>query len=117
MTSTRQRGDAAEKTALSHLRAAGLDLIETNFRSRFGEIDLIMRDGDSLVFVEVRYRKHSTFGGSAASVNRTKQQRLTRTGLIYLQARRISTPCRFDVVAIGPDGQLDWLRNAFDATA
>ncbi|MGF1642600.1 MAG: YraN family protein [Thiotrichales bacterium] len=117
MTTTRQRGDEAEKAALAHLRAAGLSLIEANFRSRFGEIDLIMRDGDSLVFVEVRYRKNARFGGSAASVDRTKQQRLTRTGLVYLQTRRINSPCRFDVVAVSGDGQLDWLPNAFDAQA
>lgn len=115
MSRTRAQGDGAEKDALAHLREQGLELIETNFRSRHGEIDLVMRERDTVVFVEVRYRKHASFGGALSSIDANKQRKLTLTGLTWLQARRTDAPCRFDVVAFGADGQLEWVRNAFDA--
>lgn len=88
-----------------------------NYRCRFGEVDLIMQDGDVLVFIEVRLRSNQRFGGAAASIDLHKQQRLIRTAQHYL-ARLPRTPaCRFDVVLMGDAEGLDaqWLKNAFDA--
>jgi putative endonuclease len=116
-------GQAAESQALAHLQAAGLRLVTRNYRvargprARGGEIDLIMRDADgTLVFVEVRQRAPSGFGGAAATVSARKRASLIFAAQHYLSALRTWPPCRFDVVAI--DGQrIEWLRAAFDATA
>jgi putative endonuclease len=116
-------GQAAESQALAHLQAAGLRLVERNYRvargprARGGEIDLIMRDATdgTLVFVEVRQRAPSGFGGAAATVSARKRASLVFAAQHYLAALRTWPPCRFDVVAI--DGQrIEWLRAAFDAT-
>src|SRR5204862_504789 len=77
-------GTLAEQRAERYLQSQGLGLIERNYRSRFGEIDLIMRDGTSLVFVEVRMRRNKDFGGAAASIDVRKQQRIIRTAHQYL---------------------------------
>ncbi len=111
---TQRIGDAAEDVALARLEAAGLELVARQVRSRFGEIDLIMRDRGEWVFVEVRQRSRSAFGGAAASVTRAKQERLRRSAQAWLQQREGSrmAACRFDVFAI--DGQtIEWIRNAF----
>lgn len=114
-----ETGRHAEQLAEHHLGRHGLRLLARNYRCRGGEIDLIMADGDSLVFVEVRYRKHQRFGGAAASVDWRKQQRLIHAAQYYLQQTHSSSrPCRFDVVAISP-GQnagpaIEWLTNAFE---
>jgi putative endonuclease len=104
-------GTAGEERALQHLQKHGLVLVERNFRCKVGEIDLIMRDGASLVFVEVRARADDRHGGAAASITPAKQRRLTRAAERYLQKLRTLPPCRFDVIAID-DGVLTWLRNA-----
>ena len=109
-------GTAAEDLACRYLEAHGLILITRNFRGRGGELDLIMRDGEQLVFVEVRSRRHSRYGTPAESVTRTKQQRLLRTAALYLQRQAIEPPCRFDVVAITQTSdppQIEWIRDAF----
>ena len=107
-------GRDAEDRACAHLRKHGLRLVERNFRCRGGEIDLIMRDGPTLVFVEVRFRRSDRFGGSAETVDVHKQARLIGAAQLYLQRKRITAPCRFDVVAItGSD--LQWVRDAFEA--
>lgn len=83
-----------------------------------GEIDLIMRDGDTLVFVEVRQRRNARFGGAVASVTATKQRRIVQAARAYLMRLPSPPPCRFDVVAITGDGaepQVEWIRAAFDA--
>lgn len=107
-------GAAQESLALAHLEAAGLHLLARNVACRVGELDLVMQDGDVLVFVEVRSRMSSRFGGAAASVTVTKQRRLARAAQVFLKTRwRGPLPrCRFDVVAISPEG-IDWLRDAF----
>ncbi|HET7611629.1 MAG TPA: YraN family protein [Rhodanobacteraceae bacterium] len=112
-------GARFEQRALDALERAGLELVERNWRTRFGELDLVMRDGDTLVFVEVRYRHHTRFGGGAASVGPAKRGKLTRAAQGFLQAhpRLASMPCRFDVVAF--DGRADapshaWHRAAFE---
>lgn len=91
-----------------------------NYRCRFGEIDLVMRDGGCLVFCEVRFREQAAHGGSSASVDRAKQRRISRTAAHFLRRHRelADRPCRFDVVAIdGPPRQpeVHWIRGAFDA--
>jgi putative endonuclease len=106
-------GQAAEDLALRHLSGHGLVLVTRNFRCKGGEIDLIMQDLKTLVFVEVRKRADQSHGGAAASVTRAKQARLIVTAQVYLQRYKSPPPCRFDVVAIdGP--QLDWLKNAIE---
>ena len=110
-------GDAGEAQALQHLTQQGWFLVERNFRCKGGEIDLVMGSGaplTMLVFVEVRQRASSAFGGAAASITRSKQSRLIVAAQVYLQRYRHPPPCRFDVVAI--DGAvITWLQNAFDA--
>lgn len=112
-----QSGRHAEQTARDYLESRGLKWLESNFRSRGGEIDLIMKDGATLVFVEVRYRKGRQFGGAAASVNHTKQQRLIQAAMVYLQKQGKEYPCRFDVLALeGSKPTIEWITNAFQLT-
>lgn len=107
-------GQAGEDLALAHLERHGLVLIERNFRCKGGEIDLVMREGAGLVFVEVRKRADARHGGAAASVTSHKQRRLIVAAQAYLQRYRMPPACRFDVIAI--DGtDLNWLKNAIDA--
>ena len=111
------QGSLAEQTAEQYLRCQGLELIERNFRSRFGEIDLIMQDKVSLVFVEVRLRSNPNYGGAAGSIDARKRQRIIRTAQQYLAALAHLPQCRFDAVLMD-DAQgknLQWLRNAFEA--
>ena len=116
--STKQTGDAAEDEALRHLQQAGLRLVQRNYRTPGrggGEIDLIMRDRDgTTVFVEVRKRLNTRYGGAAASVGLTRRRRLVFAAQHYPMRLRESPPCRFDLVAIEKDG-IQWLRGAFDA--
>ena len=89
-----------------------------NYHGKYGEIDLIMRDKKTLVFIEVRYRNSSAFGGAEASVTPQKQQKIIRTAQQYLQQHYRSEPeCRMDVVAIDKNNKINWLKNAFEATA
>jgi putative endonuclease len=90
--------------------------IARNHRCRQGEIDLVMRDGDTLVFVEVRYRRGERFGTPAETVDRHKQRRLVAAAGHYLQGHPSPLPCRFDVVAIGGGDRIEWLKNAFAAS-
>ena len=119
MSSRVAQGTAAEELACRYLEARGFILVTRNFRCRAGELDLIMRDGDQLVFVEVRSRRDSRFGTPAESVTRTKQQRLLRAAAVYLQRQRLDLPCRFDVLAIlhaESEPQMEWIRDAFQLT-
>ena len=108
------RGRQQDQRALKLLRRHGLKHVDSNYRCRHGEIDLIMRDGDTLVFVEVRYRRNRDYGGAAASVDRNKIRKIVKTGLHYLQHHRLDTACRFDVVAINGDSEPQWIRRAFE---
>lgn len=117
--SPRQRaGDSFEDTALRLLQAGGLVLLARNLSCRAGEIDLAMRDGDILVFVEVRSRQADAFGGAAASIDRAKQARLARAAAHWLPelARRhwrgAAPAARFDAVVFD-GGRVQWLRAAF----
>lgn len=106
-----------EDYALKHLRNAGLELEDRNVQCRFGELDLILREGETLVFVEVRFRKNADFGSGAESVSLGKRRRLASAAQFYLggHARFADMPCRFDVVAIGPGEppRVEWIRHAF----
>ena len=111
-------GKDAEDHACRYLQARGLQLVQRNYHSRRGEIDLVMQDKDSLVFVEVRYRRQSRFGSAAESIDRRKQSKLIACANHYLQAFPgiAGQPCRFDVVSIGGNmKRIEWIRNAFDA--
>lgn len=115
---TIEQGQEGEIQACSYLQQQGLILIERNYRCRSGELDLIMRDGEHLVFVEVRSRNNSNYGNPAETVTRRKQNRIVRAAAHYLQRQRINKPCRFDVVAISTAPQthkLEWIKDAFQA--
>jgi putative endonuclease len=112
-TAQQRLGRLGEDRALAHLHAHGLTLVERNFLCKGGEIDLIMQHGPRLVFVEVRRRAASRFGGAAASVTPAKQQRLLRAAQYYLLRYKTLPPCRFDLVAI--DGEnLSWIQNMLE---
>lgn len=116
LTTRQLQGNAGEDEALAHLQQHGLVLVERNFRCKGGEIDLIMRDGSGLVFVEVRQRAGGGFGGALASVTPAKQRRLIHAAQFYLLRVKPLPPCRFDLVAIDA-GKLSWLRNVIDGPA
>lgn len=105
-------GAAGEARALAYLQARGLTEVGRNFRCKAGEIDLVMEDGETLVFVEVRKRASGSHGGAAASITPHKRARLIRTAQFFLQRYRFPPACRFDVVAIDGD-RIEWLRDAF----
>jgi putative endonuclease len=113
-TSKQMQGQAGEDQALVYLQRNGLCLVERNFRCKGGEIDLIMQERGTLVFVEVRTRGNAAYGGAAASVTPRKQARLILAAQVYLQRFKMPPACRFDVMAI--DGaSINWLKNVIDA--
>lgn len=116
-------GIDAEKHAATFLTNNGLKLLAQNYHCRFGEIDLIMQDGSCIVFVEVKLRSSSQFGGAAASITPQKQQKMILTAQHYLQQANFKTEpaCRFDAVLINSQilknmdlQQIEWIRNAFE---
>lgn len=112
---SKQTGDAWESQARWWLERHGLRFIAANARERGGEIDLIMRDGAVIVFVEVRYRRSASYGDAAASVTPQKQQRLLKAARLWLSRQNGSfdtVDCRFDVVAF-TGNDIQWLKNAF----
>jgi putative endonuclease len=122
VVTTKAIGDDGEARALAHRTRQGLSLVQRNYRvargptARGGEIDLILRERDgTLVFVEVRTRKSTAFGGAARSVGLTKQRRLVSAATCFLRTWPVPPPCRFDVVTNDGD-RIDWSRTAFDAS-
>jgi putative endonuclease len=118
--SPRVHGQQVEQAACRYLQQQGLLWLESNFNSRGGELDLVMTDNDTLVFVEVRFRKSDRFGSPIESITASKQQKLLRTAQLYVLARKQwrDKPCRFDVVAARPGEsglQFEWIKNAFGA--
>ncbi len=107
-------GMAGEAVAAMYLQQKGLTLITKNFKSSFGEIDLIMQDGHTLVFVEVRVRKSKQFGGAGMSITPSKQQKLQRTAEHYLQMHG-ERQCRFDAILMQSTNlnAVEWLQNIF----
>lgn len=107
------RGEAAENLAAAFLLREGLTLVERNFHCRFGEIDVIARDGATLVFVEVRMCTSERFGGAAGSITAAKRARLLRTARLYLAGVARVPACRFDALLVnGNDNSIEWLKNA-----
>lgn len=109
-----EQGNLAENTAATFLQQQGLILLEKNFRCKHGEIDLVMRDVDTLVFVEVRLRTSDKFGGAASSINQAKQQKLSRSAEQYLQLHG-DCNCRFDAILMQSTDikAVEWIKNAF----
>jgi putative endonuclease len=112
--SKKERGDAAESKALAYLQQQGLTLILRNYRTPLGEIDLIMKEGEELIFVEVRYRASGNYASPLESITFQKQQRILKTAACYLQRYALSQPppCRFDVVCI-TNNHIQWFQEAF----
>ena len=116
---TRETGSVTETFAANYLVKHGLILQDKNRHSRMGEIDMIMKDDDTFVFIEVKYRSSTLFGGAISAVSPQKQQKIRKTAAFYLQQcglNEYNTPCRFDVVALqGNINNFDitWLKNAF----
>ncbi len=116
---TRETGNATETFAANYLVKQGLIIQEKNIHSRMGEIDIIMKDDETFVFIEVKYRSSALFGGAISAISQQKQQKIRKTAAFYLQQcglNEYNTPCRFDVVALqGNINNLDitWLKNAF----
>jgi len=117
LTSKQILGKEIEGLVCIYLQQRGLKLIATNYRCKSGEIDLIMSDKQTLVFIEVRYRKNSNYGDGAASVDKNKQRRIISAATYYLQGRNLydKVLCRFDVVAVSGVSkyEFDWIRDAF----
>lgn len=108
------KGHEAERRAENFLQQQKLRLLERNYRCRFGEIDLIMQEGDTLVFVEVRMRTNHFYGGAAASITAAKQAKLIQTARHYLSRHNADRPCRFDAILISGNLEIEWIQNAFD---
>jgi len=122
-------GETAEQDACLFLIKNKLKLVSKNYRCKFGEIDLIMLDKQSLVFVEVRYRKNNQFGSGAESITSSKQRKLIKTASYYLQQNPQASQyaARFDVVSMSPEitsnnpsnpeneTKIDWIKDAFQA--
>ncbi|MGB5395655.1 MAG: YraN family protein [Gammaproteobacteria bacterium] len=123
-TTTLEQGRQSEQACCDYLQQQGLKLLEKNFRGRHGEIDLIMLEGKTLVFVEVRYRKNNNFGGALASITPQKQHRISATAEFYLQQQPKYKNARIDVVGMAQKPQnshestrteysFEWIKNAF----
>lgn len=109
------RGEQAEALAADFLYGKGLRIVARNYRSRYGEIDLIVREGATVVFVEVRSRSSETYGGAAASITAAKREKLIKTAHHYLAGVSPLPPCRFDAVLVsGEPPRIEWIRNAIE---
>ncbi len=108
-------GNQYEKIALSYLKQNGLKLIQQNYWCRFGEIDLIMQSNNSIVFVEVRFRKNINYGHPLETINLKKQIKIKKTASYYLQQKQLNNSfCRFDAVSIDNQNGINWVKNAFE---
>ncbi len=108
-------GFAKEKQAALYLKNKGYIILSTNYHSRFGEVDIIARDNETLVFVEVKFRASERYGDPAEYVNINKQKKICQAALTYFSFNhfREDTPCRFDVIAIYSDDTIRHIENAF----
>jgi len=112
--STREQGMLAEEAAAEHLRTLGYRVLDRNFRTRLGEIDIVAQDGETVVFVEVRSRADAAFGSPQETVGFVKRRRIIKAAAFYAQSRRLDCPMRFDVIAIVA-GRLEHIPGAFSA--
>lgn len=122
MTSSTRTGQQYEALARDYLQQQGLTLIEQNYHSRFGEIDLIMFDQQVLCFIEVKFRKSNAFGGAVSAISRAKQQKIIKTAQCYILSTPTiaQKPMRFDALILQlkssvSDLNIDWIQNAFYA--
>ncbi|MDK4575612.1 YraN family protein [Kingella kingae] len=111
MKLTHPTGKAAEDCALAFLQTQGCKLVARNWHCPYGEIDLIMRLGDKLLFIEVKFRKSAAFGGAAYSITPRKLAKLQRSIEYYLQINQLNTPCRLDAVLLQGNNAPQWLTN------
>ncbi len=113
---TWQTGRKFETVAADYLEGKGYDILERNYRCPFGEIDVIAKSGDYLVFVEVKYRGSSAWGLPEEAVDRRKQRRISRAALSYYgrNGYEQEIPCRFDVIGVDGKGGISHIENAFD---
>jgi len=117
--SSRDIGQSTETFAAEYLAQQGLIYQDKNQHSRLGEIDLIMIDDNTIVFIEVKYRSSTKFGGAISAISAKKQQKIRKTAAFYLQQCNLNeynTPCRFDVIALQGNinnPEITWLKNAF----
>lgn len=112
----RKIGSKGEESAAAYLERLHYKILERNYRSHFGEIDIIAKDRKDTVFVEVKSRSTRLFGSPQESVVREKRRRITLTAIDYVQRKHLENkPLRFDVVAIYPDSSIELIKNAFDA--
>lgn len=111
------KGAREEDLALRHLQSQRLKLVARNWRCKGGELDLVMRDAETLVLVEVRKRSNPNFGTAAESIGTRKQKRIVLAAQMYLAAHPeyARSPVRFDVVALDAADRIEWLQAAFDA--
>ncbi len=111
----RQIGGGYEKAAADFLIENGYVILEMNFRCKIGEIDIVAMDGNTLAFIEVKYRKDERYGGPFSAVNLKKQKTISKVALYYIMTHGLgeATPCRFDVVGILPN-HIELIKNAFD---
>lgn len=107
------QGQLAEQQAYEYLLSQGLKPVCRNFNCKQGELDLVMKDEQTLVIVEVRFRKNDRFGSALESITVKKQARIIRATEYYLATHPINCPIRFDVVALSPKHGLNWIQNAF----
>lgn len=106
------KGEYYEAQALTFLQRQGLLLVDRNYRCRYGEIDLVMQEGDVLIFVEVRYRENQRHGGALESITKAKQERIWLTAHHYLQKLSVTPRCRIDVIAFEGHDDCQWIKDA-----
>ena len=113
---TRQTGTKYEEDAVSYLKEKGYEILERNYRNHYGEIDILAKKEQLLVFVEVKYRSHNHSGSPLEAVDAKKQRQISRVAFFYCgtRAQGEDTPCRFDVIAINSRKQVIHIENAFE---
>ena len=112
---TRDQGSKYEQLAELFLKRNSCQVLERNFFAKVGEIDIIAIDNKTLIFVEVKFRKNKLYGGSSAAVTKSKQRKIIMASQIYLakNTKYRKLPCRFDVICMEPDLNIEWVKNAF----
>lgn len=112
----RSVGTKGEERAVAYLKTLKYRILERNYRSHFGEIDIIAKDHSHTVFIEVKSRNSTLFGSPHESIVREKKRRIVLTAIDYMQKKHLmDKPVRFDVIAINPDSSIELIKNAFDA--